>query len=240
MFTYRRVNERYYVQGRVGNTYREVINLLNRAEPTIISAGNLWTGGENREKEKLTGDYLADYLQKLVDNTNGDYAFRPVVIGGRLTISADWLQRDGYATSQPLVESSNIEDADGMYKIDGQFANKLTGATNGMLRTAYVIDSDSISMYGLRDGTENFPEKDTRASVLATLRDSIKKRAWPSATFAFGVLDVGTTWSRLQLGYNYPLLMWSVGFGIRKTVRIESMYYDPRRGKVDCKATEVV
>ena len=240
---YRDVPRTAHLAGKSGNLFAHIFEICNRQENTVLTRGNVWMGGKDYPDENWSGDSLADYLQALCERSNAFYSFRPVTLYGSLLIYANWSQVTGPAVQDALVESYNVEDKDNSYLLQDEFRNELWGYGKGAKPdgrpTARARDTASWSKYGLRQGNESYSDYNKESAVAAALQSALEKKAWPTAVFELGILDVGNTWGRLRNGYTYPLSLWSVGWGVHTSARIESMYFDPARGKVDVKATEV-
>lgn len=244
LFMYRDVPKQLLVNGKSGHIFAEVVNLVNRPECTIITQGDIWIGGNGVNGEKLAGDNMQDYLNSLLTKCNGEFWFSHSVSNGNLQIYANWRRKGVEVVNFLLSESYNLADADNTLVEQDEFYNELWGYGNGSSTSdrpiAEIEDPESIGIYGLRQGTQMYSQYSDKGSVEDALKSRINDTRFPRKTFEFAITDTGDTWSMVEPGKNYPLMMWSTGFGINTVVKVSSMYYDPFRGKVDLVTNEVV
>lgn len=243
-FIYRTVMRQLVLSGKSGFIFNEVLNMTNRAEQTVIAAGNIWMGGNDLPKENMCGDHLRDYLIGLYTAANAEVSFRPVVTNGQLTIYADWQRKIGESTVFELAEGYNLEDIDDPLRFQNAFHNELWGYGSGSGAAdrplATIRDPESAGKYGLRQGNVSYENYNDVGSVTAALKNQINLERLPLTVHQLAVLDVGETWNRLRMGNSYQVRQQLAGFGVRAQVRVKCMYFDPFQGKVELKGVEVV
>ena len=239
----RNVPRQLPLNGKAGVIFKEIINLMNREEPTIISIGDVWSGGRDMGEESLNGDNLKDVLQNLTERSGGEYSFTPTVFKGKLSILANWHKEIGEVNMYPLEESWNISDENNSYRLDGDIENEIWGYGSGAGQTdrptATFADNESIGIYGLMQGSRVYSDYSDEGSVLTAVRNEVNDTRFPKKIYSVSMLDVGETFSQVKLGNTHPFRLWSVGFGVKTTIRVVEMYYNPYRGKVDLHNQEV-
>lgn len=243
-FIYRDVPKHISLSGKSGNIFNSIINIANYAEQTIISAGDIWTGGADLPQENLSGDHLLDYIRKLAKRGNAEFEFVPVTTNGILSIKANWQQRLGKETNFPLEESYNLADDASTLRIQGKIQNQLWGYGSGAGQfdrpVATVTDLESASKYGLREGTKSFSDYQSAGSIQNSLRGEVNRTKDPTYTYKLSALDVGSTFNNIRRGNSYPLRLWSIAFGVKTRTRIAGIYYSPFRGRAELRADEDV
>jgi tail protein (putative endopeptidase) len=242
-FTKRNVPRQLNLSGKAGAIFKEIINITNREQPTIIQAGTVWMGGPSIDDEELSGDTLLDVLQTLVERTGGEYSFTPVTSNGQLQILANWRKTIGTVSQFPLEESWNVSDEVNQLRIQGDIENELWGYGNGADQnsraTAVYRDKESYAKYGLMQGSYVYSDYVQEGKVLAAIRQKINETRFPENLYKFAILDEGATYEQVRLGNVHPLRLWSPAFGVNTKARVVSMFYDPLRGKADVIGEEV-
>lgn len=241
LFRKRNVPRQLKLSGSAGTIFTELVNLINRAEGTIISIGDIWTGGRQFPAENLSGDTLADCLDALVERSGGEYSFTPVVHRGQLRIEANWHETMGISSYFVLEESWNISDEASAVRIQGQIENELWGYGNGASQTdrptATFRDDESSGWYGLMQGSRVYSDYQSADGVLKAIRAEMNTTRRPENIYAFSILDEGATFENVRSGNDHPLRMWS--FGIETTARVVGWYYNPSNGRINIKSVEV-
>lgn len=241
LFRKRNVPRQLKLSGSAGTIFSELVNLVNRGEGTILSIGDIWTGGRQFPAENLSGDTLADCLDALVERSGGEYSFTPVAYRGTLRIYANWHERIGIESNYPLEESWNISDEASAVRIQGAIENELWGYGNGASQTdrptATYRDDESAGRYGLMQGSRVYSDYQSTDGVLKAIQAEINTTKQPEYIYAFSILDEGATFENVRTGNEHPLRMWS--FGIETHVRVMGWYYNPQSGRVNIKTMEV-
>lgn len=241
---YRNVPRQLRLKGKSGAVYRQILNLCNRAEETVIQAGVIWNGGPDMPEENLSGDNLRDYVIELAERAGAEYTFTPVPYNGQLVIEAHWLDRIGVDSPFSLEESYNLADEAYSIKFNPPEANEMWGYGAGAGQTdrptSTYLDPDSRARYGLRQGSRTFSDYDTKDAVKNAIRNQINTIKEPERLFKLSMTDTGATWSQVQLGNIHPLRMWSVDSGLSTKVRVTGMYHNPYEGKVELINQEVI
>lgn len=241
---YRNVPRQLNFSGKAGSIFRQLINITNREEATVIEVGEIWEGGPDMPDESLSGDTLQDYLFELVQRTDGEFSFTPVSQKGRLTIYANWSRRTGHKTNLALVESYNLMDISSMLRTRGKIENELWGYGNGASTndraTAIALDTDSRSRYGLRQGSRVYSDYSEPGAVRAAVQSELNKVREARRVFKLSALDEGQTFEHIRIGNTHPLSAWSIGWGIETRVRTTGWYRNPLRGGLDLIVEEVL
>lgn len=227
------------IDGLAGDLFLKIINLVNKAESTILRAGNLWLGGKDME-ETLTPSPLSDSLRRIYERSNEEYAWRPVINeNGSLVVYADWVQSLGVYTDVLLHEGAyggNIEATSGIMVEDGELFNDLFGYGEGatwQTKPVYIAkDADSIKRYGLRQGSVDFTGVVSGSKLREKTQVQLNIKKQPHRTFTVNALNVGNTFQYINLGNRFTLRLENIGFygsgtGLETTVRIVGMSYAP-------------
>lgn len=243
-FFYRNVPKQLRLSGKSGNVFREVVNLCNRAETTIIEAGTIWAGGADMPDENMSGDNLQDYIIDLAERSGAEYTFTPVAYQGKLSIQAHWLERIGVDSNFGLEESYNLADENySLRRGTEPIFNELWGYGNGGGQSdrpsATFADPVSVSRYGLRQGSKTYSDYSNGGAVFNALRNEINTTKDPEDVFKLSAVDIGTTYQNVRLGNTHPLRMWSVGYGVNTFARVTGLYFNPFAGKLELINREV-
>lgn len=245
VFGWRRGPLEEKITGSAGTVFEKLLQYVNRAEATILRAGDIFRGGVQRE-ETINPTLLSRDLERIFERSGEEYAFRPVVSGGRLIVYCDWSKKLGVDTGVLLHEGKgggNIESVDNVMVEDGPIVNDLLAAGDGeswVSKPVYeVTDATSRGEYGLRQDSQEY----TGVTNTRTLRDNgetfIATAKDPTRAYNINALNVGDTFQYIALGNRFNLRFENVGFtgeglGFETTVRILAMMYNPQlRNKIE-------
>lgn len=253
VFAWRRGPLELKLSGTAGDIFAKLINRINEAEPTCLRAGDVFTGGVQRE-ETLNPTTLDENLRRVTDRSGEEYTFRPITdASGRLIVYGDWYERLGVDTGIMLQEGKgggNIEGVDNILVEDGDILNDLLaygdGSTWNTRANTVITDSESLGKYGLRQGSEDYRGVTNVSTLLSNGRKKIAKEKNPIRTFHINALNVGDTFKYLSIGNRMLLRLQNIGFmsgglGYETTVRITAMAYDPQiKNKIELTVEEMV
>lgn len=238
IFSFRRgADGERLVKGSAGTIFTEMLKIVNAAELTVMVAGNIWTGGAQRE-DTFTPQTLDRNLRDLQSRSLEEYSFRGVSgVSGRLVVYADWSKQLGINTSLSLWQGfggGNIEDPKA--KEDGKIFNDVFGYGDGMTWTSKPQKTNtapsSVSNYGLRQAAKEYRGVSAVNTVVTNNNDFLKKNNRPRWIMSLNALNVGNTFSYIKLGNYFNVILENVGFGderigLSQRARIMGMSYDP-------------
>lgn len=227
------------LQGTAGDIFLKILNKVNAAEATIITAGNISRIGGQRE-ETLHPTSLNDDLNRIQERSDEEYQWRPILTdSGKLLVYVDWLAKIGTDTPIMLHEGKgggNIEWIDGILVEDGPIANYIFGFGDGDTWTSKpytaVTDQSSIGSYGLRQASREYQNVTSPQTLFDNSRVDLGLSKDPRRNFALTALNVGETFKHISLGNRMNLQFQNVGFyngtaGFVGRIRIVGMHYDP-------------
>ena len=119
----------------------------------------------------------------------------------------------------------------------------MSDASSSNARLRYIAkDDESIGLYGLHQGRQNFDVK-TMASLQAETEAKLNTTAYPRRVFDVSAANVGDTWKNIRTGNILSIRLPSSGLvggklGVEAKVRIVGMKYDEDRGVVDLTCDE--
>lgn len=225
-------------KGSAGELFVKLLEYVNIREDTLLKPGEIYKSGTRQET--LTPTRLSDDLKRIYERSREEYQWRPVVnANGKLTVYGDWVLALGTESEFTLHEGTgggNIEATNRVLMEDVPQANYLHGYGNGITwasRPQKVLeDTDSISRYGLIQQSEAFRGASTLDGVEKNVRGRLLVKAKPARVYNVNALDVGDTFTFMQLGNVMNLKMQNIGFngstlGTIARVRIIGMYYKP-------------
>lgn len=240
---YRDVPKQLQLSGKSGRIFQEIINIMNRAEATIIEAGDIWFGGKDMPLENLSGASLRDYIIDLAERSGAEYYFTAEPYQGKLKIKANWLDKVGVESNFPLEESYNLADEAYSLRQKAPRATELWGYGNGAGQTdrptSTYTDLPSTAKYGLRQGTRYYSDYASAGAVLQALKSEINTTKDPRNTFKLSMVDVGDTYNQVRLGNVHPVRLWSIRYGINTKARVIGTNFNPFSGKVELINKEV-
>lgn len=235
-----------------GGIFESIIQFVNRAEPTPLVIGNVYRGGKPMQ-ETINPTPLSDDLRRIWERSGEDYAWRPTVENGLLTVYADWHERLGSDFDILLHEGKgggNIEAQNRMLVEDGDIYNDILAYGDGMTwpgkPMSTVQDQESIGKYGLRQTARNWSGVNTVQGLTDNAEEEISNSKNASRTFAVTALNVGETFKYIGLGNTMILQLQNIGFqngglGYVGRVRIVGMNYDPeQKNRINLVVEEVL
>lgn len=241
VFGWRRGPLEEKITGSPGSVFEKLLNKVNSAEATIIRTGNIYRGGTQME-ETINPTLLNRDLRRIWERSGEEYQWRPMIDNtGRLIVYADWLEKLGVTTNALLHEGKgggNVEAVGNMLVEDGPIINDLLAAGDGISwqsrPTQNILDSDSISAYGLRQDTEEY----NGVTNTQTLKDNGLKKVKlfrnTAKTYRLKAINKGDTFKYISLGNRMSLRFENIRFGYESIIRIIGMAYDTNnRNKIE-------
>lgn len=253
VFSWRRGPTEVVKNGSAGALFRYMLSLVNTAEPTIITTGNIDETGTRRQ-ETFNPTALSVDLERLYERSQEEYQFRPVVNDtGRLVVYADWMPRLGIDTTVLLhegKEGGNVEVNNNLLVEDGFIANDVLGYGDGVTWLSRpkvnITNGASIFKYGLRQKSEGFDGVTSPQTLKDNTDEFVHLNKRPIRTFSVNAINVGDTFSFMGLGNTMTLQLQNAGLyeggtGLQTTVRITGMHYNPdSKNKISLVLEELV
>lgn len=253
VFGWRRGPTEVVKNGSAGDLFRYMLSLVNTAETTIITAGNIDETGTRRQ-ETFNPTALSVDLERIYERSQEEYQFRPVVNDtGRLVVYADWVPRLGIDTTVLLhegKEGGNIEVNNNLLVEDGKIANDVLGYGDGITWLTRpkinITNSASIFKYGLRQVSEGFDGVTSPQTLKDNTDEYVHLHKRPTRTFSINAINVGDTFNFMGLGNVLTLQLQNAGLyeggtGLHTRVRITGMHYNPdSKNKISLVVEELI
>ncbi len=243
LFQWRRGPLQLALSGSAGAIFETYINLVNKAQDTILQPGNIWKNRKTHDRTVNPTKLNAD-LRNLYLYTGEEYQWRADIdINGKLAVYGDWKQRIGTDTTLTLFEGKsggNIEATQQPLVENEPVENDVLGYGDGMTwltkPTYNARDIDSIDFYGLRQGTLELRGSTVPATITEKTQQYLDTVSQPGRVFDVVALDAdGSIFRQLRQGNTLRLIMQSCGFlngtiGVDTTVRIMGKGFNPIAG----------
>ena len=220
--------------GSPGALYIKLINLANQSEDLLIRTGNIYQGGGDADTT-LDGSNLFEVIQEMVKRRKLEFSIEPTLtVDNSLSFKANLYQRQGSAQGLILQEGFNIRRSRNVLRTQRRVVNSLTGyGDNGTeSRPTYSAkDLESIGLYGLMEGVQDYSGVTELATVQAHVTENLNTLKAPRRTFSVIALEVGNTFAALRLGNVLRLKGTTFGWdgngnvGTDTMVRILGMRY---------------
>lgn len=229
------------ITGSAGTIFTKLLQKVNQAEKTIIRAGEIYTGGAQRE-ETLNPTLLNRDLQRVWERSGEEYQWRPVVSDtGKLTVYADWLKKLGVDTGALLFEGKgggNIEDKNNVLVEDGPIVNDLLAYGDGISwqskPNVVIRDNDSIGSYGLRQDAEEYAGVSNVQTLTKNGQKKVNQFKETAKTHKLFAVNKGDTFQYISLGNRFTVRFENIRFGYEAKVKIIGMAYDTdSRNKIE-------
>jgi hypothetical protein len=243
LFQWRRGPLQLLLRGSAGAIFESYINLVNKAEDTILQPGNIWKNGATHERT-VNPTRLNGELRNLYLYTGEEYQWRADIgLNGNLVVYGDWQQRIGTSTNLTLFEGiggGNIEATQQPLIENEPVENDVLGYGDGMTwltkPLSKKVDITSVDFYGLRQGTVELRGVTVPATITEKTQQYLDTVSNPGRVFDVVALDSdGSIFRFLRQGNTVRLVMQSCGFlngtiGTDTTVRILGMGFNPIAG----------
>ncbi len=237
MFTYSIGHKDVKIKGTVATLIREVLKLSK----VPIAIGTI--EDENTQYEEVFNPTsILDTLKRIVTRAGGDFIVRPVINQyGQLSFAFDYFRKLECNANFILKEGYNLALANRTLIEQGTITNELLGygeGVNWQSKPQYVGREDmSISLYGLRQGSQFFQGVTQVAAVKKHTTERLEVVGYPRMVVDAQVLDIGDAWQNLRLGANVNIELHTAGFmgsaiGYKGTLRIVGIEYTEDKGYV--------
>lgn len=239
--------------GAPGGIFANLINLVNKAEATVIRPGAIFRGGTHTQVT-INPQPLNEYLRDLWETSEEDYTWQPQTdADGKLVVRGNWLQVLGVETTALLHEGrmgGNTESAGRILTEDGPVVNSVLaygdGETWKSKPNVEVNAQPSIGKYGLREASQEYSGVVSKTVLAKNGKQYLTEFKNPARSFTLNALNVGDTFQYIRLGNILTVQFQNAGFyggnvGFISQVRIFGMSYEPQsKNKVALVAREVL
>jgi len=205
-----------------------------------LAIGQVWSGGAGHSPDYHL-ESLLDLVQRSLCDRMGAAEFNVTsdFTGGVITFRSNFYERRGQDTSLKLEEGANVTEVQLLEQ--GDIINDWTlagadvsgegsdGWGDGRL-TATASSSQSIALYGRRQGTGVFPDIKVGATLELKARSLMEEFAFPHNIFSLTAIDeLPAKFSSYGVGDSLLLQSYSCGFGgIKARVRVIGREYFPQ------------
>lgn len=248
IFKYRQTDKgRYFSNDPVGIIFQSLIQETNEIEDTGVKIGTIWTGGELHSPDYHFKDLLTIFQNSLTKRmSTSDFDFVPSISQDKIIFTANFYDSKGSDKSQiALIDGENVS---GMKLTEqGPIINWWDAAGEGTnwgtdRLTANVINSESLSLYGLRQNAKVYADVSVQSTLDNNAANLLDKSEWPYNVFEIEVQDVEPAgFADYDLGDIVSLTAPDYGFeGTDTTVRILGRGFKPDSGICNLLVQEVL
>ena len=206
------------VLGVTGSLFAQVVGLTNglpyNEKPIYVN--NVYYA--NPERQQRLGSDALSIIQDLAERSGNDFDFQFLfTVNGNGYLSANWYQRRGQMTNKVLREGYNIRMTDGLLEEDSRATvNYLEGrgdaSTAGTRYNYTAWDEESIAAIGLNAGSVVFNQNKEQVTVTDSTLNLLKRTKNPDEVYDITALNVGSTFSYLDIGNIQTIDLYSAGF----------------------------
>ena len=247
LFDYRITDKgRYFSGASAGTIFQSLIQETNAVEDTGVDIGNIYTGGSGHSPSYHYKNLL-DIFQKSLTNrlSTSDFDFIPSESGGEIIFTARFYESKGIDRTQlALTQGANLTRIKLIEQ--GPIINSWDVAGEGSnwgsdRLTAQEQNADSISLYGLRQGSKIYSDVSIQGTLDDHAENLLDDSENPYNIFELEVADkLPAKFADYDLGDTVSLVAPDYGFaGTKTTVRILDRSYDPSNGLCDLVVQEV-
>jgi hypothetical protein len=229
LFALRAFMSPYSETHSAGTHFYQWIHRANLKEDTLIEPGKLWGGGASFPFP-VAYMKISSAIEDLLEKSGNDYAVIPVTYAnGRLAFYGHWYKKRLSFRQTNLREGHNLE-------VNEQSLAEYPPKANDVLAfgSASVVADKAISeaenkssqgKYRLRQDCASVNSNE-QAAVVAAASAAIDLDGDKRNIFAdLAALNIGSTFSDLDIGNVLPVQFIQYGFGLETRVRIVRMEY---------------
>ena len=248
LFKYRTTDKgRYFSGASAGTIFQKLIQETNAVENTGVVIGDIYTGGSGHSPSYHFKNLLDIFQKSLTKRlSTSDFDFIPSESGGRIIFTANFYQSKGRDKTQwSLSQGANLTKIrlveQGLIINSWDVAGEGTNWGSSRL-TANDQNSDSIALYGLRQGSKVYSDVSIQTTLDDHAENLLDDSGNPYNIFELEVADKEPAFfADYDLGDTMTLIAPDFGFGGTKTtVRILDRSFDPASGLCDLVVQEVV
>lgn len=228
-----------------GALYEQLIALANENEDTLIRPGEIEKSGGSAEVT-LDGTNLFEVILDLATRHDMEFSITPRLSNNNtLIFDANWQPRFGTLIPRLIREGYNAKKPSRPLRVTRRVVNKLTaigeGSTEETRPMVTVQDDNSIGLFGLMEGVEDFDGITDRNALRVAAMKRLRVLRYPKYTVGVSVLDVDDTFSYMKKGNSFVFESSSYGFqastgiGFTAKLRIMSMRYLERVNELEIK-----
>ena len=250
LLSWRRSDVEVKLTGSAGDIYQQIIALANQPGYLRVAAGDIWTGGSQREETIQPTTSLYEEVKRVAKRAECNWNFTPDFDGqGRLYFKANWYEKQGVDRMLALEEGWNLAIGDNPVEEQGQILNQVVGYGDGGTWAdrpkVSVKDDTSIARYGLRQGSKAFGGATYTGTLTDNATSEVNSKRNPRTTYTLTALDKGDTLANVRVGDRLPVRFVTAGFsgdgfGLNAIVRVVGMAWDDGMGVLELVADEEV
>lgn len=231
--------------GTPGALFERIIGLANRGEDLLIRPGTIDKSGGAAEVT-LDGSNLLELIIDLAERHDMEFSITPKLDDrNTLTFEANWYARMGQTVGYYVSEGHNAKKPGRPMRVTRRVVNQLTGFGEGstdITRPKFTArDENSIRLWGLMEGVEDYDGATDVATVRAHVQKRLRVLRYPKFTVNVVALDVEETFEHMRLGNVFPFKSTSYGFqrmtniGLETALRVMAMRYLERANELEIK-----
>ena len=208
----------YGLLNPAGIILRQMIQIANAAEDTLIRPGDIDNGGKRCGTIISPAIKLSDNINQILKQSGSEYEIVPVVANNRLILRANLYAEQGVDTGASLNDSNCRIDENSLSEV-GPIYNWLLGVGKEQeIKNHYVaLDQLSIDQYGLRQEPLEVDAVEAPAVQALTLQQlAVMKQ--PRRTFRATASNVGGLYPLLRKGNRIQFESAEYGYGTRGVV----------------------
>jgi hypothetical protein len=217
------------ISGSAGKILREIIQIANATEDTLIRPGDIYNGGRHCGTFISIAVRLGDNINQILKQSGCEYEVVPRMENNRLKLYANLSQQLGVNTGASLNDSNCRIEEESLSEV-GPIQNWIMGVVpDSQVRNHLMVsDPASIDRYGLRQAPY---EVEFSGALEALTLQQIEVMKQPRRTFRATASKSGFLYSRLRNGNRTYFETAKYGYGIRgrvgtqADVRIMGMAY---------------
>lgn len=233
---WRRGPQSKLLSGTAGSIFLQILEYANSQGDTMISPGNIFTGGKSTS-ETINFSELYKDINRIANRVNMDWDVVPEIDNdGRLHFFANWYESKGVTVSNFVYEDGvNIEAEETILSEDNDIINELTGYGEGATWDSRIYyterNEESIAKYGLRQWGKEYPGVTNMETLQANVHEELLRRCNPKKKFSVTVIDKGDAFKYLKLGNVIKYKTTFAGFtgkqiGTEAKCRISGLSYE--------------
>lgn len=219
-----------------GDMLVTLLTIANSPEDLLIREGNIYRGG-GASQDTWDGKPVYDHVESVAENAEVEWNIEPAIDeNGFLFFKLNAYELRGVTSNLVLKEGHNIRKRSRPLRVrTGDVVNDLLGlgeaSTSSRLKYYAPIHTGSRSLYGLRQGTEDFEGVVEPSTLARNTNASLNVKARPKRTHQIEALNIGKTFESLGLGNSYPYQAHTYGWlndgriGVDAYIRLTGMRY---------------
>lgn len=234
--------------GTAGAIFAQIISEANHTQPSGITLGSAASSGGAFSEPAQDGN-LYKLMKRVADRSGQEWEFKPVINQlGHLSFEGYWYVSRGSAVNTWLEEGVNLMASTNgpMMVYQSKVVNRwIIRAQQGTkIIEATIEDALSIATYGLCEDIE-LPTLPDGMNIYDYAARKLAITKQPRRTFKPIAVDVGDTFTSMELGNTVYLRLLNYGFtdgalGLETQVRLIAKEWDETTGQMIITVDEVL